>query len=751
MYHINGKGIVELCGATVKACPFGAGNHFSSKEEAQAFADTVNAGGLSTIPTTFAKNADLKKIEAEKLIDELHVASQKYYQELEASDLSDEEYDDKLEYLKHFQKDYPELFAKDSKGYALVHKVASGTATQVKADKLVKHEIPMLSLLKAKTDEEVRSYLKKVRAAGAENFVLQAKLDGLAVSVEYENGQAKQLSTRGNGKAGEDLTYLLRSSEVTIEGLPTSISNDGRVEVRGEMFLTNDQFQNATKAREAAHDTTPFKNSRNGAVGIVKKAQKGLGYQATLTFCTYSIIENSKPSSKDIISNDGFITVDEMTASESNNMKLDGFANDNEILQSIAKFGRLRDDFQIPTDGIVIKPSNEAEMQSKMGNGTSHPLSQLAFKYTTPHVETKILSIETTVGKTGKLTLVANLEPVDILGSTVQRVTLNNYNWAHDKNVRVGSTVSLTKANEIIPFIRTVLSNPEDATPISIPTQCPQCQSKLWYDKTKNEYPPQTLLCKNRECPSRKAYGLKTAVGRNILDIDGLSVATLNALQESGTVTDLSDLYQLTEDQLAETIVGYTEQGNPRRFGLTRSKHVLKYLEASKNHSLGRHLQAINIPGLGNTSSKALEKKFKNIDALLEATADDIAEIDGMGEKTANEIVEGLQYNRPLIERLRRQGLFAVSTENDSSKIDLSASKVAGLSFAISGPVPNPFANRNAWVDYIEKNGGSFHSSPKATTSFMVGDPNDTSSKNKKAVQLGLTFISAEDFTSQFV
>jgi len=753
LFHVNDAGEVGECSAKVQACPFAANRHFPTRAEATAFAEQINGVGADMFSSKMSSATDLKKIEIQNLITELTDAANKYYQEFEESPLSDEEFDAKQAYVNTFVNVYPDLFAAGTPGAALLDDEDVSMGTEVaKGKATVVREFPMLSLAKAKSAEEVKKYLEKMRKSGATGFRLQAKLDGFAMSAEYENGKVVRLSTRGNGFAGEDISYLLTNSDVTIEGLPTDIADKNKVEARGELILSDGQFADVDKARQEAHSTDAFKNSRNAVVGIVKKAKKGLGYKVTMTFCNYSIVENNKLANRDTLKNQGFITVDDLTKQKvGQNCDLDNFKSDDDVMKNIDKFGVLRENFDIPTDGIVIKPENEAEMQEKMGSTAHHPSSQLAFKYPAPTVVTTVKDIITTVGKTGKLTLVAEVEPVDILGSTVSRATLNNHNWAINKGVRVGSTVNITKANDIIPFVKNVISNPPGSQAITVPTACPSCGKPLWYDKTKNEYPPQTLLCRNHTCPSRQAFALKGAVRKDVLDIDGLSSSTLDSLHSSGRVIDIADLYTLTQEELANS---KSEKGV--RFGEKRAAHVLEYIEKSKSLPLNHQLKALNIASLGNTTGKLLMKKFGDIDSILNAKVEDIAAIDGLGDKTATEIVEGLERNRELIVKLRKHGLFAApapaaakSADNgdsgDSDAIDLS-----GLSFSISGAVPAPFSNRNQWADYVEANGGEYHATPKATTSYMVGDSSESSAKIKKANSLGLKFLTPEQFTSQF-
>ena len=257
--------------------------------------------------------------------------------------------------------------------------------------------------------------------------------------------------------------------------------------------------------------------------------------------------------------------------------------------------------------------------------------------------------------------------------------------------------------------------------------------------------PARNLYCINLDCSSRNFFALKTAVGRDYLDIDGMSEKLLTHLNDIGRVSTIADLYTLTLEELSTAAFGTTKEGIPVKLGEKRAQHILNHIEASKALPMYKIVASLSIPGLGRTMTKLLMKRFKNIDELLAATREEIEVLDKLGAVRAEGIVAGLAHRRELISTLRSHGVqFAVEEAPQDASL-------SGLSFAISGPVPAPFANRNAWVEYVEKNGGEFHSSPKAHTSFMVGDPEDSSSKIKKANQLGLAFLNAEEFTQQFV
>lgn len=685
--------------------------------------------------------------EITELIDELHRASEIYYQKLGESPLTDEEFDAKLEYLATVQEngEFPELFAEGTRGF-LVLEGDPSLGTKTDADSIVKHRVPMLSLGKAKTEDELRNYLRKTRAGGAEDFRLQAKLDGFALSAEYSHGKLTCLSTRGDGAEGENISYLLNHKEVSIVGLPTQIEEQEDVEVRGELFLTREQFVAVDDARLAAFGGERYKNSRNSLVGLIKKADLGIGYSAEVTFAAYSVLSDGEPADLELVAHDGIKTVVQVTEEVAKSVKLSGFKNDDEVVEAVMAFGKARESFPIPTDGVVVKPTNEAAMHAAMGSSSHHPRSQVAYKYPSPTAVTKLLAIDLTVGKTGKVTPIGRIEKVNLDGSDLSNLSLHNFNLLYTQNIRVGATVVVHKANDIIPQVKAVVSVPEDAELMAVPTECPVCAEPLSAARDEEGvWPPKTLLCKNMDCPSRDFFALKVAVGKNYLDIDGLSEKLLTHLNEIGRVNTIADFYTLTKEELVDAEFGRSKSGEPVRLGEKRAENILEYIEKSKTRPITKIMASLSIPGLGNTMAKLLVKRFKDIDGVLAATVEEIAELDKMGEIRATQVVEGLKHRAALITTLREHGVqFATGEVAEGAPL-------AGMSFAISGAVPAPFPNRGAWQDYVEANGGEFHSGPKTATTYMVGDKEESSSKIKKARDLGLEFLTAAEFTEKFV
>jgi len=677
---------------------------------------------------------------------------------------------------------------------------ASGSASRSRRE--VTHVPPMLSLQKMKTEDALKSFIQKTSEHGAESFKLQLKLDGLAVSAVYDSeGDLTLISTRGNGTTGEDCTYLSdpESTGLFINFIPASIDmstlashvgNSSRVsefEVRGEVLFIGDQFEKASQARQEAGGE-PFSNPRNAGAGLVNRAAKGLGFSAEMTFVVYSVLvdgeyvdattSSSNGGLKTWMSRNGFLTADELTGIHSGQIKVSELNDSDEVMISIRSLGTVLDSLPFEADGVVIKPVNEATMLDSMGSTSHHPLSQAAWKYPAQQAVSTVRSIEFTVGRTGRITPVAVFDPTLLDGTVVSKASLHNMNHMSNLDVRIGSTVIFEKANEIIPQIVSVVSRPEDSDSVPVPSSCPVCNTVLDYDNKDGVWPPRTMTCTNSMCPSRTFQVVVNAVRRDNLDIDGLGPSVVEALGESGMVLSVADLYRLDETTLAALQTGTSSIGSPVLLGSVRASKIVDQIEKSKSLPFSRLLSSLGIPQIGRRASRKIAEHFGTIDNLLAASTDELSQVPTLGDKRAEILHEGLQINSEIISTMRRLGVMFTSDqvsyvsretsvgntsgdvtepnddnlgqESNASSTSTNQSSVAGLSFSISGKVPEPFRNRNEMVDFIESNGGEFHSSPKASTTYMIADPQGSSSKIVKAHKHGVTFISPEEFTKQF-
>ena len=669
----------------------------------------------------------------ESLIKELVEAAELYYQE-SGSSLSDDEYDSKLEYLRCLTADSTELQA-DKRVTDLLEGSVAGGSTPDKKSSVITHKVPLLSLKKANSLEEIKDWYDKVSDSGASAYRLQAKLDGFAIEARYENGVGVEMSTRGDGYVGEDMTYLFNHKDISIVGLPSTLKMKGDVSLRGELFARHSQFEGVNKARKAATGKE-FENSRNGVVGIVKKGKSGLGYKAELTFCVYSVLIDGEYSELNNLKvcDESIVTIDELTAREcEQNGGIGGLvARDfNTLSELITKFGEIRDNLDIPTDGSVIKPLREAVFYNKMGLTSHHARAFIAFKYPSEKRPGTVLSIEYSIGKTGRLTPTAIITPTKLGGVTVSRASCHNFGWMTDKGVKIGSTVMVTLANDVIPAIASVIIA-GDHDPEPIPTICPSCGSTL--DQGDSLI---SIKCVNKQCPSMFFFQMKSAVGKRGLDIDGLSNVGLNALCESGKITDIGNLFGLVAADFSDLPMGLTQSGNVRKFGSVRAEKIIKIIEYAKvNTPAYKLLTAMGVDGLGSSASKLLLANLGSMSAIFNAKKSELLKIAGLGEIKAEGIFSGQEMAKKVYNKMVG---FGVVVDNGIGK------KVQEKGhFAISGKVPADFANRNDFVDYMNSVGWVFDSAPKATTNIIFGNEDDTSSKIKKAKKLGIKIVAPE-------
>lgn len=697
----------------------------------------------------------MKEKDVISLINELEDASEKYYlsENDGPSPLTDEEFDSKIEFLEEIKTsgEFSELFKEGSKGALLIGDSVS-LGAEVSSENTFTHRRKMLSLKKAKTQDELIKFLKKMDSLGSKGFNLQAKLDGFALSAHYDNnGEISRLVTRGDGEVGEDVSYLIEDRMASIINLPDQVNSQPVSEIRGEIFFTESQFQKVNESNKKTAGQY-YKNSRNAVVGLMAKSRLGLDFSVEFTFGIYSVIskDGRNISLEEFSKKNNFKTVSDLTREQVGDLEIENLELDS-TFEAVEKFGKLRKNFTIPTDGVVIKPSNESEMQEKLGDGTSYPNSQIAFKYPGESSETELIGVDITVGRTGKINPVGRLKPVLLNGTVISNVSLHNYAWIGEKGLSIGDTVSITRANDVIPYLKAVVLHTDDGEKIEVPDRCPSCESVLFYEG--EEYPPMTLLCKNFECPSKNLFSLYSAVGKNVLDIDGMSRVTIDYLHSIGKMNNISDLYNLSLDDLKKSHFGKSTKGNPRTLGESRSKNILEHIEKSKKASLDRWLMAISINGMGREVSRNLVKNFKNIETITSLSKNDLMKIEGIGDRLSGEIIEGLKRKRSLIEKLKGKGvLFGESNEKKSDEVEeVCASRLNGLSFSISGAVPDRFSNRTDFVNFLEDNGAVFHSSPKMSTDYFIGDEEGSSSKVRKAKEFNLEFVKPEDFEDRFL
>lgn len=670
---------------------------------------------------------DKKHIE---LIEELKLAAEAYYQG-ESALMTDEEYDSKLEFLEsEIEAGNVEMNEDLEK---LLNSVSAGTSVKTST---VRHDYPMLSLGKAKNEEELKTYYTRLKNAGVEGFRLEVKLDGLALSAKYSEGKLTQLATRGDGVEGESLNHLINSKEVEVIGLATEVKSKEDFEVRGEIYISDCQFEVINATRKAVTGEE-FSNSRNAISGLVKRAEKGIGYSVEISFGAYSAYREGNQVEFESLGVTELITAKDLTKKEL--IAIDGkdYSEVNKVdftllMDVVEKFGKARESFGIPTDGVVIKPTNEIEMLNKLGFTSHHPVAYIAYKYPGAKGISEVLDIVISVGKTGRLTPKAIINPVEVSGVVIENVTCHNFSWLKEKGLRIGSKVYVTRANDVIPAIDSVIIV-GDGPVIEVPTNCPKCDGKLSgkgeVDKTTGLH--KTLLCTNELCPSRALFYIKSIVGRNFLDIDGLGDVALNALVEQEIINGIVDLYKVNTETLAKVITGVTSTGSQRTLGAGNAKNIVESINNSKeNTDSFKMLAALNIPGLGKSHSKKLIAKFGGIKEVLELEPNKLYEVDGIGDTVVNSFAKYKESAMKTFEELVALGFKVNDPSKDSVKMERKGS------FSVSGSVVG-FSNREEFVAHMEGLGWEYHKSPKKDTDVLFADPNGTSSKIKKARENG--------------
>lgn len=674
---------------------------------------------------------DNQNINVDNLIEELTQAAKAYYQEDDEL-MTDGEYDTKVEYLEELVgKGELELTEDLSE---LLRTVSAGSEP---VGTVVEHDYPMLSLGKAKNTDELKGYHNRLVNGGAKGFTLQMKFDGLALSAKYEEGKLTQLATRGDGVRGELLNHLINHDEVSVLGLPENIDTDEDFELRGELYITDAQFEVINKNRKEVTGEA-FSNSRNAATGIVKRSIGGMGYEAELTFTAYSAYKNGEQIDIYSIDNNEEISkVVEVTEAEvkrlsTGELKLDSCTIKSvkfeDLEQAVETFGELRQQFGIPTDGVVIKPTNELEMLEKMGYTSRYPIAYIAFKYPGAKATTVVEEITVSVGKTGRLTPQARVRPVEVDGVVITNLTCHNYSWLSEMGIREGATVAVTRANDVIPAIDTVIDEgPNDA--VKVPTHCPECGEKLKGDGTNK-----TLTCENLECPSRLLYYMKSIVGRNFLYLEGLGDVALEALVNEGILTSVVDLFKLTEDVLATVPTGKTSTGNVRLLGKGNAKNIMESIERAKaDTDSNKLLASLNFEGMGPGTAKRLIAHFGGVVEVLNVQPKNLKQVNQVG----NSLVTSFEKHQSRA-KTQLNELIELGVKINDPVVNKNAGEKG--TFSVSGGVEG-FANRNDFVAYMESLGWEFHRSPKKTTDVLFADPNGTSSKIKKARANGTRII----------
>ena len=651
----------------------------------------------------------------------LHKASYAYYV-LDAPIMEDAIYDRLYRELQDLETQYPELVTPDS----ITQRVGEKPATQFSS---VRHNIPLYSLENAFNIQEFAKWQERWRRQVPEldsfEYVCELKIDGSAIALTYENGILVRGTTRGDGITGEDITQNVR----TIRAIPLRLNLENPptdVEVRGEAFLGLDVFQQINQERQQAGYQL-FANPRNAAAGTLRQLDSRIVAKRRLDFFAYTLQIPGKDDA-------------EVARTQWESLELlhqMGFkVNPNrKLCQSLEEVRDYYDDWNtgrlnLPymTDGVVVK-LNSIPLQEQLGFTQKFPRWAIALKYAAEEAPTRVENISVNVGRTGALTPLAELQPVQLAGTTVQRATLHNIDYVRSLDIRIGDTVIIHKAGEIIPEVVRVLPElrPEGTQPFQMPTCCPVCNQPVV--KPVDEA---VTRCVNASCPAILKGALVHWASRNALDINGMGEKLMHQLVDKGVVNSVADLYDLTADRL----------GTLERMGKKLAQKLVDAIAHSKTQPWSRVLYGLGIRHVGSVNAQTLTQKFTTVEQLAGASAANIEAVYGIGPEIAHAVYDWFHVpaNQALIDRLKAAGLqLAAEVETPSAESRSVPSPLQGKSFVITGTLPT--LKRDEAKALIEKAGGKVTGSVSAKTDYLlVGE--DAGSKLEKAEALGITQLS---------
>jgi len=648
--------------------------------------------------------------ELEKLKKELAEHNRRYYVE-DAPSISDYEYDMMMRRLKEIERENPELITPDSPTQRVGGKALS-------AFESVRHEIPMDSLQDVFSKEELIEFDERVKSVFPDaEYAVELKIDGLSVSVEYENGVLVRGVTRGDGVTGEDVTLNIK----TIRSLPLRIENaPPRLIVRGEVYMPRNTFYRLNEDREARGESL-FANPRNAAAGSLRQLDPKLCAERELDIIVFNVqlaegIDfETHSQSLEWLRSMGFRVSPYFNV----------FSSVDDAFSEVQRLGNMRDELAFQIDGAVLKV-NRILMRAELGSTAKFPKWAAAYKYPPEQKQTKLIDIVLQVGRTGVLTPNAVLEPVHISGVTVSRATLHNRDFIRERDIMIGDTVIVQKAGDIIPEIVGVIKEkrPKNAVVFEMPRNCPVCGAEVFSDDGEA-----AVRCVNSECPAQRIRNIIHFASRDAMDIEGLGPAVVEQLVEKGLIRDSADLYSLEAAKIAEI----------ERMGEKSASNLIAAIEKTKENDLSRLLFALGIRHVGQKAGKSLAEHFGSLDALMSASEDEIKNIYDVGDAMAKSIMKwfSLSDSVLLINKLKAAG---VNTEFKGEKRGVA---FAGQTFVLTGALTK--FTRSEAEEKIELLGGKASSSVSKKTSYVVAGEN-AGSKLAKANALGVKVLTEDEF-----
>ena len=651
--------------------------------------------------------------EIAELREKIRYHEHRYYV-LDNPEISDFEFDELMQRLKELELKHPELVTPDSP----TQRVGGAPASSFPK---VRHPVPMLSLDNTYSVDELRDFDRRVRElAGRDEveYVAELKLDGLSMALTYEHGELVRAVTRGDGEVGEDVTLNVR----TIRSVPLRldakqlalIGSPAKFEVRGEVIMTLKSFEKTNAQREAAGEPR-FANPRNSAAGTIRQLDPRIVAERNLDMFVYYLrvhdveFKGDHSHTLELLSRMGFKV----------NRHWKRCPAFDDLLAYISEWEPKRDKLDYEIDGIVIKVNNTA-LWPELGSTAKSPRWAVAFKYPARQATTTVNGIRAQVGRTGTLTPVADLEPVDVGGVTVSHATLHNMDEIERLGVKIGDTVLIQRAGEVIPQVVKVVKAVAHGRPFEMPKKCPVCGEDVRRAEGEVAY-----RCVNTACPAKLKESLLYFASRRAMNIDGLGDALVDQLVDKGMVKDVADLYKLTNAQVADL----------ERMGEKSAQNLIDEIERSKKEPLARVIFALGIRFVGERTGKLLAEHFGSLDKLADATAEQLMEAEEVGPRVAEAIREFFdeKRNREVIGKLRAAGLQF--TAEQKRKAD---GKLIGKQFVLTGTLPT--YSRDQAKEMIEANGGRVVGSVSKKTDYVVAGA-DPGSKLDKARTLGIAVL----------
>ncbi len=624
--------------------------------------------------------------------------------------VDDYTYDMLMQELKNLEAEYPELADPNSPTQRV-----GGEALNL--FEKVEHKVQMGSLQDVFSLEQVQAFTDRCREASPKPvYVVEPKIDGLSVSLEYVNGEFVRGSTRGDGFIGEDVTANLK----TIKSIPLKLKETVPfLEVRGEVYMPRETFFTLVEKQEN-NGETPFKNPRNAAAGSLRQKNPKIAAERKLDIFVFNVQQiegvklTSHKQSLDYLKKLGFKVVAEYVQAE----------RYEEISTRIDYIGNMRSEYSFDIDGVVIKIDDFA-LREKMGSTSKVPKWAVAYKFPPEEKETKLLDIEVNVGRTGAITPVAIFEPVLLAGTSVSRAVLHNQEFITEKDIRIGDTILVRKAGEIIPEVLKSVVHGENSVPYTLPEFCPVCG-----DKAVKYADEAVLRCPNVDCPAQLKRNIIHFASKGAMNIDGLGEAIVTQLVDNSIISGVADLYRIKVEQLEAL----------ERFGKKSAENLVKAIEGSKENSLERVIFGLGIRNIGQNGAKLLCNRFGSIEAIMSATAEEIAEIDGFGDIMSESVFSAF-HDKHFAELVDELKSFGVKMEYE--KQESGDNRFDGKTFVLTGTLPT--MTRDEAKEIIIRLGGKAAGSVSKKTSYVVAGE-DAGSKLTKAQELGITILSEQEF-----